>query len=405
MRWFHSRHVTVLDQIASSASNFLLVAVVAHVSAPASFGQFSLAYVVLIFFLGLQRALIGEVLLVRFSAVDADTVAFRPPVGLALVVGMVGLAVLVGGAVLTPQASGVWLALSLSMPAVLLQDVLRYVFICRKLSGFAFLLDAVWAVLSIGAMLILAATGFGTVAIIAAWIGGALVAAVLGLVLTRAVPQPIAGIRWFVANRDLSIRFSAEYASLNASTALVWFGLAGPLGSVGVAALRGASLLFSPLNTGFNAVRIAMIPELVRLRGSQRYRRGLLETGAILGGLAVVWGLVVLFLPDSAGRLLLGATWDEAKGLRLPNFVQSLAMVGYTVLLSYFRSSSLHSLSSRMRAVLAALTLALPLAAAVLFGVQGSAWGFAVAVGVACLSGLVLVRRSGPGPEAGGAVR
>jgi O-antigen/teichoic acid export membrane protein len=326
-------------------------------------------------------------------------------VGLALVVGMVGLAVLVGGAVLTPQASGVWLALSLSMPAVLLQDVLRYVFICRKLSGFAFLLDAVWAVLSIGAMLILAATGFGTVAIIAAWIGGALVAAVLGLVLTRAVPQPIAGIRWFVANRDLSIRFSAEYASLNASTALVWFGLAGPLGSVGVAALRGASLLFSPLNTAFNAVRIAMIPELVRLRGSQRYRRGLLETGAILGGLAVVWGLVVLFLPDSAGRLLLGATWDEAKGLRLPNFVQSLAMVGYTVLLSYFRSSSLHSLSSRMRAVLAALTLALPLAAAVLFGVQGSAWGFAVAVGVACLSGLVLVRRSGPGPEAGGAVR
>jgi O-antigen/teichoic acid export membrane protein len=229
---------------------------------------------------------------------------------------------------------------------------------------------------------------------------------VLGIAITRAFPRPVRGVAWFLTNRDLAVRFSAEYASLNASTALVWFALAGPLGAVGVAALRGASLLFSPLNTAFNSVRIAMIPELVRTRDTPRYRRGLMETGGILLALGVVWGVVVLLLPDSIGRIALGDTWDSAKELRLPNAVQALAMVGYTTLLAYYRSSSLHSHSSWMRGILAGMTLAVPFFAALAFGVQGGAWGFAAAVAVALVAGVGITtaarRRGGErGPQQG----
>jgi O-antigen/teichoic acid export membrane protein len=404
----HSRHVTVLDQIASSASNFLLVAIVANVSPAEQFGQFSLGYVLLVFFLGLQRSLIGEVLLVRFAAKGADLGGFRAATGLATLLGVVALAVLAVGAFFARESSPeIWLVLAVTMPVLLLQDALRYVLICRKLSGYAFVLDAVWAVLSTAAMLLLALARADGTWVVGAWAAGALVSAVLGIAITKAYPRPLRGIAWFLANRDLSVRFSAEFASLNASTALVWFALAGPLGAVGIAALRGASLLFSPLNTAFNSVRIAMIPELVRSRNTPRYRRGLMGTGAVLLGLGVVWAAVVLLLPDSLGRIALGDTWDSAKDLRLPNAVQALAMVGYTTLLAYYRSSSLHVHSSWMRGILAGMTLAVPFFAALAFGVQGGAWGFAAAVAVALVGGLSITaaaRRRGRerGLEPGG---
>jgi O-antigen/teichoic acid export membrane protein len=404
----HSRHVTVLDQIASSASNFLLVAIVANVSSAEQFGQFSLGYVLLVFFLGLQRALIGEVLLVRFAATGADLGGFRSATGLATLLGVAALAVLAGGAFFARESSPeIWLALAATMPVLLLQDALRYVLICQKLSGYAFLMDAVWTILSTAAMLLLALARADGTWVVAAWGAGALLSAVLGIAITKAYPRPVRGVAWFLTNRDLSVRFSAEFASLNASTALVWFALAGPLGAVGIAALRGASLLFSPLNTAFNSVRIAMIPELVRARNTPRYRRGLLETGMVLLGLGVVWSAVVLLLPDAIGRIILGETWESAKDLRLPNAVQALAMVGYTALLAYYRSSSLHVMSSWMRGILAGMTLAVPFFAALALGVQGAAWGFAAAVAVALVSGLTITaagrRRGGQrGLEPGG---
>lgn len=407
-KWMHSRHVTVLDQIASSASNFLLVAIVANVSPAEQFGQFSLGYVLLVFFLGLQRALIGEVLLVRFAAKGADLGGFRAAAGLATLLGVLALAVLAVGAFLARESSPeIWLVLAAAMPVLLLQDALRYVLICQKLSGYAFVLDAVWTLLSTAAMLALALARADGTWVVAAWAAGALISAVLGIAITKAYPRPVQGVRWFLTNRDLAVRFSAEFASLNASTALVWFALAGPLGAVGIAALRGASLLFSPLNTAFNSVRIAMIPELVRSRDTPRYRRGLIETGTVLLGLGVVWGAVVLVLPDGIGRIVLGDTWDAAKELRLPNAVQALAMVGYTTLLAYYRSSSLHVQSSWMRGILAGMTLAVPFFAALAFGVQGGAWGFAAAVAVALVAGLAITaaarRRSGErGLEPGG---
>jgi O-antigen/teichoic acid export membrane protein len=387
----HSRHVTVLDQIASSASNFLLVAIVANVSTPEQFGQFSLGYVLLVFFLGLQRSLIGEVLLVRFAAKEADLDNFRAAAGLSALLGLASFVVLAAGALIAGDSSPeMWFALAVAMPFVLLQDLQRYVLICRKLSGFAFVLDALWALLSTAAMIVLAVQRANGVWIVVAWAAGALISAVLGIVITKAHPRPARGPAWFRSNRDLTVRFSVEYASLNASTTLVWFALAGPLGAVGVAALRGASLLFSPLNTAFNSVRIAMIPELVRARGTARYRRRLLETGGILLALGVIWGVVVLLLPDSLGRIALGDTWDSAKDLRLPNAVQAIAMVGYTTLLAFYRSSSLHSHSSWMRGILAGMTLAVPFFAALAFGAQGGAWGFALAVSVALVAGLTI---------------
>lgn len=390
----HSRYVTIADQIVSSLSNFMLVVFVARNSTPMDFGQFSLGYIVLVFFLGFQRSLVGEVLLVRFSNGKLTQVIQSQALGLTLLVGLLGGAILAVGTIAAPGTSAViWIALAFSCIIVLLQDSARYVFISRNESGSALLLDAIWAGLSIGVMAWMLTWQAAPYLVVAAWTGGAAVSLVVGLILIRSWPRPVGGVRLFVSNKDISVRFAAEYSSLNLSTTVVWFALAGLVGSSGIAALRGASLLFSPLNTGFNAVRIAMIPELIRARSTHLFRRRMLETGAVLLAACLGWGLLVLAAPKSVGHALLGSIWDDAASLRWPNFVQAIAMVGYTVILAYFRASAMHKQSTWMRGVLAGATLAVPLAGAMLFDEKAAAaWGFAIAVAIAALLGAILSR-------------
>ncbi|CAI9390035.1 hypothetical protein [Microbacterium sp. T2.11-28] len=407
-RFAHSRYVTILDQIVSSLSNFALVALVAGVATTAEFGLFSLGYVLLLFFLGFQRALVGEVLLVRFSkagerpaGVDDSAAGVSVAVGVVSAVALAVCGLLAGGDPL------MWTVLAVAGPLVFVQDIVRYILIARARSGHALVSDAVWAVVALPVMVWLVAVSAPAWTVAAAWTAGGVVAMIVAIAYARVLPRPVSGARWIVANRDIAVRFSGEYASLNLSNTVVWFLLAGPLGVAGVAALRGASLLFSPLNTAFNAVRIAVVPDLVRSRGSRRYRSRLRETALILTGICVVWSGVVLLLPDEIGRLVLGATWDVAADLRWPYAVQGLAMVAYTALLAHFRAAARHTSSTAMRGFLAGATLVLPMALAFAMAAAGAAWGFAAAVALSVVVGLVWEtrarRREQRGPDADGA--
>jgi len=146
-------------------------------------------------------------------------------------------------------------------------------------------------------------------------------------------------------------------------------------------------LLFSPLNTAFSAIKMAVIPELVRSKGTAVFRMRLIETAVVVAAMAGLWGAAVMLLPGSIGALVLGASWEAASGLRLPYLVQYVAMVPYTVLLAYYRSVQANRLSTLMRAVLALLTLVLPLALAYAGGTVGAAWAFALAVAAAVVVG------------------
>lgn len=391
-RKLHSRYVTISDQIVSSLSNFMLVVFVARNSSPTEFGQFSLGYIILVFFLGFQRSLVGEVLLVRFSNGKMTRMIQSHALGLTFLVGLLGGCVLAVGSVAAPaQSAAIWIVLAISCVVVLLQDSARYVFIARNESGSALLLDTIWAVLSIAVMAWMLTWRAAPHLVVAAWTVGAAVSLIIAMIMLRSGPRPVGGVRLFVGNKDISVRFAAEYSSLNLSTTVVWFALAGLLGSSGIAALRGASLLFSPLNTGFNAVRIAMIPELIRTRSTHLFRRRMLETGTILLAACLGWGVLVLLAPKSIGHVLLGSIWDEAATLRWPNFIQAIAMVGYTVVLAYYRATEMHRQSTWMRGVLAGATLAIPLAGAIIFNEKvAAAWGFAIAVAIAALLGSVL---------------
>jgi O-antigen/teichoic acid export membrane protein len=385
-----NRYVAVGDQAVSSISNFVAVAITANVATAGEFGQFSLAYAGLLLFLGAQRALIGETLLVKYSAAGTlDASVRRGVLGASVLVAGAALPFLLAGAALAEQSSGlIWFVIAASLPFVMLQDTLRYLFICEGRPWRALLIDAVWAILSIGSMAAVASTsGAAAWAVVLCWGCGAAAALALGLMLGRAVPSLRVGVRWLSANRSSGLRYLGEFSALNASNFVVLYLLALPLGAAGVGALRAAQLLFSPLNTAFSAIKMAVIPELVRAKDTAVFRRRLIETFVVVAAMAGLWGTAVMLLPTSMGALVLGATWESASGLRLPYLVQYLAMVPYTVLLAYYRSARADSLSTLMRAVLAVLTLVLPLALGYAGGTAGSAWGFTLGVAIAVLVG------------------
>ncbi|MDQ0848579.1 O-antigen/teichoic acid export membrane protein [Arthrobacter sp. B3I9] len=389
------RYVAMGDQAVSSISNFVAVAIVANVATAGEFGQFSLGYAGLLLFLGAQRALIGETLLVKYSAAGVlDPEARRAVLGASMLASAALLPLLLAGAAVVDGPSRLlWLAIAASLPFVLVQDTLRYVFICEGRPSMALLIDGVWAALSIALMGFVALTTGSVWGVVLCWGGGATAALAAGLILARALPSPRSGARWLSANRNPGWRYLGEFSALNASTFVVLYLLAIPLGAAGVGALRAAQLLFSPLNTAFSAMKMAVIPELVRSRGTVVFRRRLIETFVVVAALACLWGAVVMLLPASVGVLLLGDTWRAASELRLPYFLQYIAMVPYTLLLAYYRSVQANKLSTFMRGALAILTLVLPLAFSYAGGTVASAWAFSLAVGVAALvGGLATVR-------------
>ena len=388
------RAVTFADQGVSSVSNFVAVAIAANVATANQFGPFSLAYAGLLLFLGAQRALVGETLLVRYSRTGQLTrdIAAASLGATALVAVPTVLLLLAGAAAAGEENAALWLVMAGVAPVVLLQDNLRYLFICEGVPGRALAIDGVWAVISIAAMLLAAQAGAGLAAVLLWWGAGAAVALVMGLLLGRCVPAVPAGVRWLWLNRRFAFRYAGEFAALNASSFAVLYLLVFPLGAAGVGALRAAQLLFSPLNTVFGALKTAVIPELVRTRGTPAFRARLLEALAVVLVLGVGWGAAVLLLPAGAGEFVLGETWQNAEDLRWPYAVQYLAMVPYTILLAYFRATEANQLSTLMRGVLAALTLILPLALALSGSTQASAWGFAVAVAIAGVCGAVAVK-------------
>src|SRR5690606_18211013 len=85
------RHLSVADQGLNSVSNFALVAFAAIASSTDAFGQFAVVYAFFIFFLGAQRALVGETALVHDSAVaEVSGPRRRSIVGASLIVAFPG---------------------------------------------------------------------------------------------------------------------------------------------------------------------------------------------------------------------------------------------------------------------------------------------------------------------------
>jgi hypothetical protein len=374
------------DQLLSSATNFLLGLSVARTVSPQDLGAFSVAYATFTASLGAVRAIAGELLVVRHSAVSVDEwrSGVKASAGTALMAGLVvALACVVTG-ITVGGAFGLVLGIvGLSVPMLLVQDVWRFALFAAGRGSAAFVNDVVWAAAMFAMFALLWERPSPSIAWLTfGWAGAGCLAAVVGGFQVRVIPSgPAVALNWLRRHRDIAPRFVAEYAVTSGVSHLTIFAIGAIAGLGELGRLRAGEIALGPLNVLFAGVALVATPEGVRLlRTSPRALvhgccwLSLLVTLGVLS-----WGGVVLLIPRDVGESLLKANWDGARSLLVPLLV---ALSGYG--LSFGAWTGLRALAAarrslRARCIDGLLTVVFGVAGAYLAGATGVAWGYAAA--------------------------
>ncbi len=379
----------VVDQGLSSLTNFALTVLVARSVSESAFGAFAIAILVYLAVLGVVRGFIAEPLAVRFSASEpaerAD--AARAAAGAGLLAGIgVGVVLCCVAAVTDGDTSRVFMALGVTMPGLVLQDMWRFIFVADGRPTFAAANDGVWAVTQLGAVGLLLATSDPSVGVLVlAWGLAANVAAVVGCLQARTAPDLRGGPTWARRHRDLGAPFALDFTAQIGSTYVALFVITAIIGLEAVAGIRGAQTLLGPVNVLYLGSRLVAVPEGARLaaRGSRGVVHLAIVVAVVLVVAALVVGAVLLLMPDSWGTALLGDTWDDARSV-LPATIVLMGANGVGIA----AVNGLRSLAAA-REGLAARLILIPVIVgggalgAVVGGEQGGAIGLAAAAVVA----------------------
>lgn len=373
------------DQALSSLTNAALSIMIARSVDANAFGAFAVCFTVYSLVLGVTRTGISEPLAVRFSASPAGTfrAAQRSALAAAALFGVaVGVVVLVLEPVQSGELRGPMVALALTLPGLMVQDVLRLSFITEGRPQAATANDLVWGVLQLGAAALLLLTDIPTATLfVATWGAAAGVAAVDGMVRARLTPHFEHTFRWLRTHFDLSRFFVAEYIAIMGAfqVAILIVGAIGGVDDVG--ALRGAQVLLGPLNILMFGIVSFSVPELVR-RKHEPVRRLVLYALGLSGVLffaTLVWSGLILLLPDSAGTQLLGDAWHGARAV-LPAMAATMAGIGAGIgAACTLRAFGAVRETFRQSLLLAPLLLVFGVVGVWQDGAAGAALGFAIA--------------------------
>jgi O-antigen/teichoic acid export membrane protein len=373
------------DQLLASATNFLLGLFVAGAVGARDLGAFSVAYATFTLALGAIRAIAGELLVVRHSAVPADEwrAGVRGAAGMALLSGIAaGGVCLIVSARFDDAVGDVLRIVGISLPFLLVQDVWRFAFFARSRGGAAFINDVVWTIAMFTAFGVLWQLDVSSVAwFTAAWAGAGCIAAIVGVLQLGLLPAaPVHALRWLSSHRDLAPRFFAEFTIGSGVSHLTVFAIGAIAGLGELGRLRAGEIVLGPLNVLFAGVGMVATAEAVRLLSESRRRfvSGCLWLSLLLAAGVTAWGAIVLLLPANVGKAVLGSNWDAAQDLVPPLL---LALIGYAF--SFGAWTGLRSLAAarrslRARTIDGLLTVLLGLSGAYLAGATGVAWGYAI---------------------------
>lgn len=311
-----------LDQVLSSGSNFALSAFVAATVSSTAFGAFTIAYAIYGLCVGLSAGLASIPLVVRFSAAPPARfqTAARASVGTAFIVGtLAGVACLAASALASSSVQSPLRALAVTLPGLLTQDAWRYSFVTGRQPARAAANDGLWIALQLlGIAVLLALNAVSALSMVLIWGGSASAAAVFGCWQAGALPAPTQVFAWLREQRAFSLRYAVE-ASIQRSGWWLTLALVGAVAGLRVVgAVRGAMLLVGgPLNLLFLGATFAFVPEGVRLVHDSPLGlpRAMRRLSAATTGIALVWCIIVLALPDAVGSRVLGATWHQAEPL------------------------------------------------------------------------------------------
>jgi O-antigen/teichoic acid export membrane protein len=376
----------VADQAVSSITNLALVVIMARLLDPEGFGAFSLAYATYAVGLNVSRAVSTEPLIVRYSGATESRwrSATRSATGSVLLVGCAALFGCIGvGLAIGGPVGASFVGLGLAFPGLLLQDSWRFAFFAAGRGASAFANDLAWGTILFVVLVIWRpAPGTNLVWPVLAWGGAGTVAGILGAWQARVRPEPARAIAWWREHKDLAPRYLIEFVSLAASAQLSLLAVTGAAGLAGVAALRISDVIVGgPLRVLFSGIQLVTVPEAVRLSQERhRLRELCIVVAAGLALSAVVWGWIVMAVPDGVAVFVFGANWELGVPVLLPRTALLVASGVVTGALVGLRGTAASRRSLRARLVVSILVVPAAFVGALLGGAPGAAWTMALVV-------------------------
>lgn len=397
---------TIVDQAVSSISNFALSIVIARSVDSQTFGAFAISFTLYQLVVGASQCFGGMPLGVRFSGFDG--LAFRraatAATGTTFILGVgTGLLLVAVGALVGGEVGLALGAMGFMMPGLLVQDCWRSVFVCAGRPASAAINDVFWALTqfaAVGGQFLLRATSASLFVLSWGLAGG--IAAMLGGIQFGARPRPAQTRRWVTAHWDQSGFYLGQWAAVfgSAQCAFLLIALLGTAADVG--ALRAAQVLLGPVTMLYLALYSFALPEIARRPTLSSRRRlqvaGMLSVTVVAANL--IWGALLLAVPDSIGQDLLGDTWTPTR-LVLPASIALAAASGLSMGPAITLRGMGHAWAPlRITLLLAPLLLILTVVGFLLAELRGAVAGMALAYGaLAPLWWIQLRRAAGVSPE------
>jgi O-antigen/teichoic acid export membrane protein len=390
----------VVDQAVASLTNFVLTLIVARSVTGSAFGAFGIAFVMAMLAITVVRGAVAQPLTIRARLGSSDGSATRRDVsdalGATVVIGvLVAVTFVLAGWLMDGLVGRTVMALGIGLPALLLQDVWRFVFFVLGRPLKAVVNDTVMLVLLVAGTR--AIDGSSVPMVVLLWAGAALVASGVAIWQSRICPSVQRSSAFIRGHADLSGRLTVESIVLAGGTyaAMLLVGLA--VGSAGVGAMRGAQTLFGPVAVVLSGLGAGAVPEGRRLaaRGDGRLSPVLRTLSAVLAIGAVLQGVVLLRLPESVGEAILGDTWRGARTLVVPFTAITAALAVATGGIIGLRIHAAVRESLRLRLVVGAVLISLAPLAGTLWGLTAAAWGLAAGAWVNAIGAWWLLRSRG----------
>ncbi len=373
----------LLDQVLASGSNFVVTILAARSLSASGFGGFALAMSVCIVTVFLVRGMASDPLSTAHASDEPARLraAVRASGGTAVLLALVVAAgTAVAGVLIGGGLGRVLLALAVTLPGMALQDFVRYALIVDKRARDTFVNDLVWFVVQFPLIAVAIALDTGAAGLVLAWgIGGNLAAALGLLQLRTALGGPGQMRVWLRRHRDLWPFFVLDNLVYQATNLVLVVVISAVTSLAQVGGFRAAMTVYAPLAILGRGIVGVAVPELARHRDDPAaIRRGALKIAWLLTPPAVVWALLTLLIPDSAGRAFLGDSWRLAEPL--------LLLAGAPIVAAQFTVGTAVGIRAlgAGREGLAARTLVsvVVLAAATVGAFVDGAWGVVVALAV-----------------------
>ncbi len=377
--------LTVVDQAASSVSNFALAIIVAHYSSASALGVFAILTTTYVLSQGLVRSLTSDCLLTRSESGEGARSTYEQAGHLAAVVLSASLAVLViavSGAL--PGAFTLpFVIFAVSFPLMACQDYARYVGISRYDPGYSIRLDVAWLVVFLVAYVVLRRAGLTTLPwLFGAWSGAG---ALVGLWTVRA---HLAGTRhrrllrfWDESERGVGLRFAGQFMLVTSWTYFISYLLLFVLPLASIGEFKLAQLALGPITVLLAGVQSALIAlAATRFQSdTQQAIRFLLFGGLGACAVTLAWTALIYLAPGHVMHAAFGPKWPAARVI-IPFAGLAVALSGFSgAATSGLRAMRAARENLRLALVMVPFLFVLCMGGAKLDGARGAAAGLSVA--------------------------